>query len=364
MLGLYLTFLLTGQLALFLYLRRGLKHFPTTNPAKLTQEPLAILIPHYNDAEKISLCLEALEPELTRYQATIYIIDDHSQPHELKALQTRVKDFQVWSSPASPGKKNALKWARQQIKEDIIIQLDADCIVHHNAIGAILTSFNAGADLVLCRAEMEANNGFWSNLASLDFHSLQLVGLSTAIQGKVSIASAALIAYRRKAVNDIITEGDQWASGDDTFLVQALAENPAVKIVVNPSAAVRTAAPATLSEFLKQRLRWGSKSVAYPSFFAKLLALQVALINANIVAFVGLSLVALISPIWLLYLWVPKLILDYLLLSNYEEYCGKSLPFHYYLSLALVYPFYITTVLVMMLLPLSFTWKGRPLRIK
>lgn len=354
---------LMGYFALLLYLARAWFKKKTLVNSPGQQNAATLLVPTFNDAAQLQKALAKLQVPAT---CELLVIDDASDATNramLQQLQERHK-FTLLENTGEPGKKNALARGIEGAKHGLIIQMDADVEPSPDFVTAMLYAFaEKGAGLCLGLVRMQPGKSLWSKLAALDFLSLQFSGLALAKAGKAIMGNGAALAYKKSTYQKYRHAGKNLSSGDDVFLIQALAkENPeAIKIATH--AWVNTAAPEGFSEFLAQRVRWGSKTMAFPSVFAIVVAFVVAAANWSVVllliaAFFNAGFYALF-----LMLLGLKLVLEYLLLANFARQTRQiEMIKHFYL--ALLYPFYIvlTTILILLAKDKN-TWKGRPVKI-
>jgi len=341
----------------FIFLGRGLLR-PINNRFSNSdkQEDAALLIVHHNDVTALAKSLSHffqinLEPGIK-----VYVLDDHSDVSQLPDLKALCQNFNVElvHSEAEAGKKKALAWFLPSLKEEYIIQTDADCEVDEHFLNAHLEAIYAQQpDLIVGQVRMRPNRNIWSKLAALDHLSLQLVTFSSLKQNKVLMAAGASMAYKRESFIAYLPVGEEWAGGEDTFVAQAMAKANK-KVLPLPKALVYTDAPKNFKHFIKQRLRWGAKSQAYPSRLAQALALNVALLNFSLVIGMVLS-PFLLEPNYFWTFFLLKIVADAILLYRYTEFYGGASLLRSYLILALLYPFYIC--LVVMLIP--FSTKGK-----
>ncbi len=341
----------------FLFLGRGLLKpiKPIKEKGFINTEP-ALLIVHHNDFSALEESLSHFHQVNTQARIKVYVLDDHSNQEVVQKLTILCDIFkaELIASEADRGKKKALAWFLPQIKEDYIIQIDADCKVDENFLPANLKVISTcSPDLIIGQVRMKPQSNIWSKLAALDHLSLQLVTFSALKQNVVLMAAGASMAYRRESFLEYLSVGMEWAGGEDTFVAQAMAKDKK-SIVPLPSAVVYTDAPKDFKHFIKQRLRWGAKSQAYPSKLAQALAINVALLNLSIVLGTVLSAFLPVSSfLWTLFLY--KVVADALLLYRYTELYGGAKLLQSYLILALLYPVYIS--IVVLLLP--FSAKGK-----
>lgn len=328
----------------------------------LPQPPtlIAILVVHRNDPEELAQTLHQIQIQNTSLSSwPVYVLDDHSLEVHQTELQKIIDKYQVRliRSEAVAGKKPALKWFLPQLEEEFIIQTDADCLLNEKFLLQMAHSiWDNKAAMHVGRVQMLPTKNIWSRLAALDHLSLQLVTFSSLKQGKVVMASGASMAFNREIYLSCLDVGSDWAGGEDTFVAQAMAQ-AGHKIQAVPYASVRTKAPADFRSFIFQRLRWGSKSVAYPSLLSKALALSVGLLNVSLVlAFFLAPFIAVTQIVWVL--WLYKMVGDALLMFRFTTFYGGGELLRNYLALALLYPFYISIIIFLSPFSAKGKWLG------
>ncbi len=370
------TLLLTAFLAyvnLILVLRRGLNRLKNRHQSGLDAsdsilEGLTVLITHYNDSEKIPDLLQSLSRQNYTGSFNTYVVDDHSAPAHLQALEASLKGSSLkthlMQNELRPGKKNALEYAISRLKETFIVQLDADVVLKADFLSVLVSAkVNTKADILLALVKMKAANSFISRFAAFEFLSLQMSGMALAALERPIMANGAAMAYHSATWMRFKEVGRKWDSGDDSFLVQAARRAKDVKIVAVPEANVSTNAPLSFQSFISQRVRWGAKSVAYPSFFAKSVALSVAFLNISLVGSLLWTSFFSWSNVWLVSLFFfLKAVVDYPLLRNFARLSNQTNLLRGYAAAAIFYPFYISMSLWLMVIPSQKKWKGREYR--
>lgn len=332
------------------FLARGLWHkIESGKPVDTVSDSVAILIVHRNDTQALLSSLESIQKALPgNYQWPIYLLDDHSSVEELERLKALLArfPFELVKSKTEPGKKKALAWLLPQLSEEYILQIDADCQVETDFFERLNSKLSkVSADLLVARVEMRPSKNIWSRLAALDHLSLQLVTFSGLAQSQAVMAAGAAMCFRRARFIELSSYGSKWAGGEDTFFTQALGKAKG-QIEAIPEAVVYTEAPSNFSSFIRQRLRWGAKSVDYINNWSRFLAINVAL--SNVFILLGLSCAVLgleVQLVWLF--WMLKLLADGLLLYRFADLYGGAKLLRGYLFLALLYPFYIALVVAL-----------------
>ena len=156
---------------------------------------------------------------------------------------------------------------------------------------------------------------------------------------------------------------DQYASGDDVFLMLKINKrfgSGAVTFLKDRAAIVTTPAQPDLRSFLKQRMRWTSKSPGYTDFGVLLTAFSVMLLNLGML--IGLAF-GLLSGQWqpFLLMLVSKLIIDLPLLTSVSSFMNQKRLLAYYLPVQVLMPFYVVFPLFGGLLS-TVSWKDRPVK--
>lgn len=121
---------------------------------------------------------------------------------------------------------------------------------------------------------------------------------------------------------------------------------------------VTTKGPASLKEFIHQRIRWASKSAAYKDFFAKFTAGIVLVFNLSIVLLLICGLIDVHFAVIAAIMFAAKLTVDFPLMFSAALFIRKPQLIWYYFPLQLVYPLYVITVGILSLF-MTFEWKGR-----
>ena len=201
----------------FLFLGRGLLKpiKPIKEKGFINTEP-ALLIVHHNDFSALEESLSHFHQVNTQARIKVYVLDDHSNQEVVQKLTILCDIFkaELIASEADRGKKKALAWFLPQIKEDYIIQIDADCKVDENFLPANLKVISTcSPDLIIGQVRMKPQSNIWSKLAALDHLSLQLVTFSALKQNVVLMAAGASMAYRRESFLEYLSVGMEWAGG-------------------------------------------------------------------------------------------------------------------------------------------------------
>ncbi len=163
---------------------------------------IAVLIPAYNEAERIRLTIKSLRShwsESTEYADTtlfIYVIDDNSSDMTSEEADNAGADV-VLRLPERMGKGDAMEYGRNAAKDaDYFLFLDADLgETAGKALILLKPLFENSADLiigVLPHQERGGGGGFVVRLARNGIHELTGLELKAPLSGQRALTHAAL----------------------------------------------------------------------------------------------------------------------------------------------------------------------------
>jgi cellulose synthase/poly-beta-1,6-N-acetylglucosamine synthase-like glycosyltransferase len=207
----------------------------------------------------------------------------------------------------------------------------------------------------------KTKNNWFHHFQQLDLLSLQGTTIASFGIGKPFMCNGANFAYTKKIFEELggFAGINEQASGDDVLLLQKAlrAQSEKVHYLKNTSFIVKTKPENDLFKLFMQRVRWASKTSGYKNVYAKLLAVAVLVMNLCLVSSSWFWFEGKIG-IWnLVFVFLIKYIMDYILLYKAKNYLQKGkclLP----LVSSFIYPFFSSLVGIYSLFG-SFTWKGR-----
>lgn len=348
----------------------GWYRLKTTNLKPSVELPtVSVLVALRNEAENISCLLKGLsEQQYPDAKLSFILVDDHSEDNTYELLVERTKkaskhQFKVISAN-NTGKKSALQQALSHTNADLIIVTDADCL-HGPFWVARMAAFFKENELamVLAPVKIAPASSVFQQWQALEFLSLIGSTAGAAGIGLPAMANGANMAFDRSALLDAggFLQHDNLASGDDVFLLLKLLQKHGAKkiqFLLAEESIVSTKPSPDWWSFLKQRMRWVSKSKAYQHPNIILPALIVLIFNAMLF----ILLAASIFYPYLLLVFVLFVVLKYLIDLPLLQAAAGFMKSHNLLRwafpLQLVYPFYVLIASVAGLLFKS-SWKGR-----
>lgn len=330
---------------------------------------VSVIVAVRNEEENIRQLLENLRLlDYPKEELEIIIVDDHSEDLTRKIIGAFCKEHRVdniiLGKPEKPGKKPAIEHGIELAAGELIVTTDGDCNMDPQWLNRLVAFYQHNQpSLTIGPVVYSHEKGFLQKFFSLDFLSLVASGAGSAGADKPFMGNGANLMFRRKLVKELKQNptGDQYASGDDVFLIHKILEkkdsNP-ILFVKDQQAMVYTKPPGSISGFLKQRLRWASKAKGYRSSWAILVALSVLFFNLMLViTFAGGFYRSWIFLIYGLFV-VLKYLIDLPLMHEFINFVNKRYLKRYILIFEFVYPFYIVFISFLSFF-VKYEWKGR-----
>lgn len=338
---------------------------------------VSIIIPARDEAENILTCLHSiLAQDFPSNLIQIIVIDDHSTDAtpELVAdlnnpniLLLRLADFPTVASTQS-FKKRAIQIGIQHAEGDLIVTTDADCVVPPRWLSLIVSFYESKqAVFIAAPVNFYHEQNALEKFQSLDFMGMMAVTGAGIHQGWMHMCNGANLAYPKtifEAVNGF--EGiDHLASGDDMLLMQKIAQQfpGRMGFIKNAAATVRTTAKSTLRSFVQQRIRWASKSTAYPEW-------KVTFVLAWVFFFccqIALSL--LLAWCWHSELWliaglqfIIKGVSDFIFLRKMATFFDRRDLLPSFIAAFFLHTVYIIGIGILGNIVKKYEWKGRKVR--
>ena len=326
------------------------------------EKGVSILVPFRNEEENLKDCFSSLQNlQYPKDEFEIIFIDDHSTDRSMDLLKEA--GMTVLSLGENEfGKKRALSKAIELSRFSTVITLDADSIVPPLWLKSMMDyKHNGGFMAVGALVVYKKEDHFLNAFLNVEMCSLMAI-TAGAINGKNPLmANGTNLLFSKKAFQEVKGyEGDQYASGDDVFLIQKIAKRyggDKVGFNSGEEALVSTKGVNGILDLLNQRARWAGKSKAYP-LSGKVLTYLIGAINFLMAFLIVLAVFERHMIPFVLSMFVLKLAADTILtlpviIRTKQQYLIK-----YLVPVAFLYPFYIviTSLFSMFFKPI---WKGR-----
>ena len=328
---------------------------------------VSVLIAARNEEENINKLLESIyNQSFPKELLEIIIVDDHSEDKTTEIIDNFInknKDLNIKLLKAeNTGKKAAISQALHNAVNELIIVTDADCVLNPEWIESIVGFYQEKrSKMILAPVLLSPANSLFEKIQVLEH--LSLIGStagSAAIRFPI-MCNGANMAYERVAALEVekLRKDFNIPSGDDMFLLEQFIKkygSKNVNFLLSKTSIVKTKTCKSLSEFLRQRRRWVSKTKSYTNW--KIIS------TAFIVLFFNLSIISLlvsaffIPALFSLYflLTLLKFFIDFPLLKYIANFMNQSNLLKWTLPLEFIYPFYVVFTAFSGLL-VNVSWK-------
>jgi biofilm PGA synthesis N-glycosyltransferase PgaC len=347
-----------------------LKQRYSENSGSLPRTMVSIIIPVRNEESGIGRCLSGLlMQDYPGQLMEIIVVDDHSVDDTLEivrriAVNSSDIRISVLSLTLSEGKKAAIQLAVKCASGSLILCTDGDCTHPATWVGSMVNVYEKEQPAFISGPVLlKPGVGFFSLFQEIEFMSLVASGAGAINAGYPIMCNGANLGFTAEAYRNLEPDAMKpgLSSGDDVFLMLAMkraygAEK--ILFVKNKAAIVTAYAPKTIAGFLKQRLRWVSKSKAYRDGFLILTAVSVFAMNALFLAFAFAGLFYLKYLLLCLSIFVIKLAADLPLLISFADFAGKR-RLIWFIPIAQPFVALFTVISAIAGNLGSVTWKGR-----
>lgn len=345
---------------LYLIFSSSLLFVKSPNQSKTNSDvkAVSILVAAKNEANNVTALLDSIFKNKTNIDFEVLVVDDNSTDETKQVVLNycnKEPRLRILSNSTEKGKKGAIKTGLSYAKYDYILQTDADCIVTVHWINAMLQSFSNNS---ICIGPVHpiAQKGLLNGLIRLENFGLQFLTFFTAQKGTGALANGANIGYKKQDYLNFIKSGlgANYASGDDVFFLKYAQTNSLKAVYVNASdALVKTIAPSALKEFLQQRKRWASKSVASSNMHTNLIGVGILMLNISLIAVLFL----VDNTLLLLSFTALKILADNVLITTINKTIKDQHFWHWYPFFVIIYPLYLVFGLSF-IFNKNYTWKG------
>jgi len=343
-----ITFLLTGIyffiIALFI---KGWNQIPTFRiGAEIkTETKVSVVVACRDEAENLPELLKSLQNQrINTFQ--LILVDDHSTDSTFRIMTQAKKEFHniLVLKSENYGKKQALKLGIENAANDLIVTTDADCSPTPHWLETLIQfQEKTNSDLIIGPVAISPAYGTFDKLQQLEFLSLVSSGAGAAGIGQPIMCNGANLVFRKQNWLDNF-EKLQTASnsGDDVFLLQAIkAQKGKINFLKSKEAIVSTKSCNSIDSFIKQRQRWASKAPLYTDFATIVVALVVFAVALLQLILLFASFVNSEYLVNLAILTVSKLVVDSIFLLQTSLFFRQKITAKTFLTLAVIYPFYI-----------------------
>jgi biofilm PGA synthesis N-glycosyltransferase PgaC len=354
----FLLLLLVPYLYLFLKICRNLFNIKPFLVSDLPSIFVSIIIACRNEEKDLpSLLKDISSQDYSPDLFEVIIIDDNSADMTFRVASEfgGIKNLKV-SGNNGAGKKQAIRTGVGLSRGRLIITSDADCRMGRSWIRSVASFYEKNVpDMTICPVSIKGGPGYFHRFQELEFLGLQGVTAGCTAAGNPIMCNGANLAFKKEAfIRHSMNLHDELTSGDDVFLLHSIKKENHGRILwlESEDATVTTATSRTFSSFMRQRVRWISKTGAYTDRFTKIVAI-VTLLTISLQ--ISVLITGIINPLFLpvfLAVFLLKSIPDFIILSFTSSRYGKKGLMKWFFISQFVYPFYVIAVLVSYILQL------------
>lgn len=337
-------------------------------PANFTPDlSISVIIAARNEEENILECLQSiLSCKYPGNLLQVILVNDHSED-ETSILANSIKDDRLVvleQVDGKSGKKQALDYAIKLCKGELVITTDADCTVRENWIRTVAYDYSINQyQIATAPVVFEEGNSMIEDYQVLDMSGMMAVTANGIASKKYYLANGANLSFLKSAFLrvDGYAGNEKLASGDDMFLIQKMAEkNMSIGFVKSKEAVVTTASEKNISNLLRQRKRWATKSKAYSDSGLQWILVLIFLFQFSILVNFFLSFIIDGTLIFIaLFQLFIKCIMDYLFLNQMTRYFNRSENMRSFFGASLISIFIVLYSGLVSIVPGAYQWKGR-----
>jgi len=308
-----------------------------------------------NEEKNLPGLLECLSRQTYPREKTEFIlVDDRSTDRTFGIIEEFMRTrpgavaLRIPREEETPSpKKHALAKAIELASGELILTTDADCLPGPDWVKEMVRYYDAGTGMVLGYAPYRTDGIYdtlFHKLLALEYLAMGSVAAATACTGHPSTCNGANLSFRKEAFEQVGGYGDgrKWLSGDDDLLMQRIHSRTGsqIRFAASPLAAVPNNPPLNIGEFVRQRIRFSSKHLAYPPAMIAVLSgvylFYVSLLILTLAAFFAQTLAPYCVAVWL-----AKIAAELSFLAPFQRRMEKRRLLKYYFLLA---PFHLPYV--------------------
>jgi poly-beta-1,6-N-acetyl-D-glucosamine synthase len=325
---------------------------------------ISVIVPFRNEEKNIPALIDSISNQsLNKNLFELILVNDHSTDNswQLAIMNSSVKkNIRCVNHSGKQGKKNAIACGIEHSKGTLVITTDADCAHHPEWLETIFSYYTIYKPKLIIGPVRMVGSGFFENFQKIDF--LSLISSGAGASGIIHpiMCNGANLAFEKEAYTELLDPMNQMlVSGDDIFLLhQVKSKYPEkVKFLKSEQAVVTTYAEKTIGSFLKQRIRWSSKSKNYTDKDTIITALAVLLMNFSIL----FSLLSSLADNYFLYLFILLFTLkssaDFILLYKTTIFFKEKKLLKYFIPAEMLNLFIVPLVAITGLV-YKVRWKG------
>ncbi len=326
---------------------------------------LSVLIPFKNEEKNLPIIFENLKKQtLNQEFFEVLFIDDRSTDRSVFLLKDLIKNtanFKLISTGENKsGKKDALKAGIEYSNNKLIVLTDADCFHSENRLETIYFYYLEYKPKMIIAPVLMTGMSFFQKLQAVEFLSLTASTAGAAGINHPIMCNGANSAFEKAVFyefKDALHTNE--ISGDDVFLLHNIKKKypKGIHYLKSNDATVFTEAETSLQSFIRQRLRWTSKSKSYRDFDTVFVSVIVFLTN---ILLSGALVSLFFKPdayVFVISLFLIKTIPDFILILTAGNFFKQKKTLISLLILSVIYPFYVVFIGFSGIFTKNIKWK-------
>ncbi len=351
--------------ALLLYIWYTWRCLRVTEDRSALQLPFfSIVIAARNESKSIRKCLESIEAvDYPAGQFEVIVVDDHSRDDTAQAIKVFPWVQLLLLPEGSTGKKSALSHGIHRASGQWIATTDADCIVPPAWLRLHASAIVPGVVAVAGPVLFAPADNALERFQALDFLGTMLVTGAGIGAQRWHLGNGANLVFSRAAFQEVggYSRNAHHASGDDVFLLETLSGKypNGIRFLKHLDGVVWTPPMATIPDFVRQRIRWGTKNSALAEHNIRFIG---GIVWFTCCWILGLTLVALIWPtfFWPAAMgWILKGLSDGFILAESARFFHQRRHLWFFLPAQLMHTIYIAVIGTWSMMFKRTTWKDR-----
>lgn len=326
---------------------------------------VSIVIAARNEAANIRQCITGiLANDYSNNLIEIIIVDDDSDDDTAAIVQS-FEGVIYHKMESNAGKKAALAKGISLASSELILCTDADCLVPSSWIKTIVSFYETRkVRFIAAPIKYITDRSIISRFQYIDNLNNMCVTGAGIYSGEYFLANGGNMAFEKSLFEEIggFKSNENLASGDDVFMIQAAAkiDKSKIRYLKAQDATVSTFPEKSISNLLRQRKRWATKSKYYSEK-------GITYIQGYVFTFVLLIFTCLMTSVFgfggaffaAIFAIFIKFSIDYLYLYKLADEFENRKPMKSYLICAFLYLPYILLAGWWALTGKKYIWKGR-----
>jgi len=222
------------------------------------QPPVSLIMAAYNEEKRIGQTLRSIRQQDYRGVVEIIVVDDGSTDGTADAVEREASANLKLIRAGHGGKAAALNRALRESSHEYIISIDADTLLHPQAVSRIMARMAGDpphtAAVAGCILVKNSRQSLMTRLQEWDyFLAIASVKRQQALYQGTLVAQGAFSVYRAVVLRQL--NGWPGSVGEDIVLTWAMLK-AGYRVGFEPTAVAFTEVPATYAGFARQRKRW------------------------------------------------------------------------------------------------------------